>query len=178
MHLLRLHCALLASICSCGGAGGADALATAPDRCQERPLLWLGLRRFCCHVACTSWCSALCCIELCVLQIFTEPQLGLPHLNGPKLQESRFSALPISWRCCCLRLLGNAAAGNVNERIVPPRPPWLQNLNPFENAIAAFHAGAIIQPHAVAEVHSARPLLFSGDALSYVSFRRAHSLLN
>ncbi|SPE28859.1 hypothetical protein SBA5_70023 [Candidatus Sulfotelmatomonas gaucii] len=55
---------------------------------------------------------------------------------------------------------GNAAAGNLYEPIVRPRPPWLQKLNPFENAIAAFYAGVNIQSHPIAEIHSARRSAF------------------
>ncbi len=46
-------------------------------------------------------------------------------------------------------------------------------LNLCENAIAALYAGVVNQLHPTAGIFSAQPLLFSGDALSYVSLRRA-----
>jgi len=73
---------------------------------------------------------------------------------------------------------GNYRAGNFIKPIIPTRPPWFQQLNPCENAIAAFYTGVVSQPHPVAEAPSARPLLFSGDALSYMSFRPAQPCKN
>jgi hypothetical protein len=47
-----------------------------------------------------------------------------------------------------------------------------------ENALAASFAGVVHPLHPLAGIDSARLLLFSGDAISYVSNRRAQSTLN
>jgi hypothetical protein len=47
-----------------------------------------------------------------------------------------------------------------------------------ENALAALFAGVVYPLYPLAGIDSARPLLFSGDAISYVSNHRAQSPLN
>jgi len=48
-------------------------------------------------------------------------------------------------------------------------------LNHCDNALAASNAGVISQLHPITGIDSARLLLFSGDALSYMSYRRAQT---
>jgi hypothetical protein len=50
---------------------------------------------------------------------------------------------------------------------------WFKPLSLFESAIAALSAGAVNQLHSTAGAFPAQPLLFSENALSYVSLRRA-----
>ena len=50
---------------------------------------------------------------------------------------------------------------------------WFQPMSLLENAIAFLSAGVVNQPHPTAGVFPAQPLLFSENALSYVSFRHA-----
>jgi hypothetical protein len=64
------------------------------------------------------------------------------------------------------------ASGNVIEPAAAPLSPRFYYLNPCEYAIAASYAGAVFQLQPIAGIDSARPLLFSGDALSYVSIRK------
>src|SRR5579863_10532618 len=48
---------------------------------RSGPLFRLGLHRFCCHDACTSWYFALCCIELCMA---TNCFFSQPHSLRPE----------------------------------------------------------------------------------------------
>ena len=54
-----------------------------------------------------------------------------------------------------------------------PQILWFNPLSLLENAIAALSVGAVNQLHPTAGVFPAQPLLFSENALSYVSLRRA-----
>jgi len=67
--------------------------------------------------------------------------------------------------------------------------PWLQPADApsgacfhhstlCENALAALFAGVVHPLHPLAGIHSARLLLFSGDAISYMSNYRTQSTLD
>jgi hypothetical protein len=76
---------------------------------------------------------------------------------------------------------GNHAAGASNQAALQPanapQCACFHHSTLCENALAASFAGVTHQLHPLAGIHSARLLLFSGDAISYVSNRRAQSTL-
>jgi hypothetical protein len=68
------------------------------------------------------------------------------------------------------------AGAAIRLQSAPATPPVFSRFQPFnlwENATAASRAGAVTPLHPVARIYSARPLLFSDDALSFVSLRCA-----
>jgi len=65
---------------------------------------------------------------------------------------------------------GNSAR-TLSASVGARQPLWFHPLSLFENAIAASYAGVVNQLHPTAGLDPARPLLFSDDALSYVSLR-------
>ena len=63
----------------------------------------------------------------------------------------------------------------VNKPANSPQSPLSHLLNHCDNALAASNTGVIPQLHPIPGIDSARLLLFSGDALSYMSYRRAQT---
>ena len=63
----------------------------------------------------------------------------------------------------------------VNKPANSPQSPLSHLLNHCDNAPAASNTGVILQLHPITGIDSARLLLFSGDALSYMSYRRAQT---
>ena len=59
-----------------------------------------------------------------------------------------------------------------------PQILWFHPLSLYENAIAASYAGVVNQPHPTAGPFPAQPLLFSENALSYVSLHRTQLDIN
>jgi hypothetical protein len=175
LRLLRLHPGLLAGLVL-----AAPAAAPMPMRLRLTvvrcwPLFRLGLSRFCCHDAYTSWYFAFWCIEMRVLPLVkpiddsaqkpsgslrkvkqTKPSTALlPNLRRPFSYSARkFSAHGFQ--------TGRRALTSV-----------FQPLSLLENAIAASSAGVVNQLHPAAGVFPAQPLLFSENALSYVSLHHA-----
>lgn len=86
-----------------------------------------------------------------------------------KTPQTWLSALPSSKSGAAVSF----DAGKRHGTVIAPQPLWFHSLSLCENAIAASYAEAVNQPHPIAGIDSAKPLLFSDDALSYASLRRA-----
>ncbi len=147
---------------------------------RSGPLLRLGLHRFCCHGAFTSWCFARFCIELCVLQIPAETHLLQSHSRWRETERICVIAhYRSSWRYCCLRLFRKRCSRErqrLNRPVSASVAP--KTRIPSRTRLPLISTGVVNQLHPVAEIQSARPLLFSGDALPYVSLSPRTFLLD
>ena len=74
---------------------------------------------------------------------------------------------------CSPPVHAGAATRSLSAPATPPVFSRFHQFNLWENAIAASCAGAVTPLHPVARINSARPLLFSDDALSSLSLRCA-----
>jgi len=144
---------------------------------RSRPLFRLGLRRFCCHDACTSWCFALVRCFACAAN--GEPTALLLPKFPPLRKEcgaSTAAALPASK--LCIHSFWRFSPDLIFEPAVALPGAYFHHSTHCENALAALFAGVVYPLHPLAGIHSARLLLSSGDAISYTSNRRTQSTLN
>ncbi len=144
---------------------------------RSRPLFWLGLRWFYCHDACTSWCFAL-------VRCFARAAIGEPaNLLVPQFSRyMRENAADSRQRTAFIQSGVPLVFTRIRaSRQTAPQPAnalpcaYSHHLTLCENALAASFAGVVHPLHPLAGIDSARLLLFSGDAISYVSNCRTQS---
>ncbi len=90
------------------------------------------------------------------------------HIHGGALPSSKLG-IHSYWRF---------SPGPIFEPTDAPPGAYFHHLTLCENALAALFAGVVHLLHPLAGIDSARPLLFSGDAISYMSNGRTQSTLN
>ena len=147
---------------------------------RSRPLFRLGLRQFCCHDACTSWCFALVrCFaraangEPAALLLPQFSPLGRENAAHPRqrtafIQTRVASGIHSYWRF---------SPGPIFEPADAPPGACFHHSTLCENAPAALFVGVVHLLHPLAGIDSARLLLFSGDAISHMSNCRTQSTL-
>ena len=111
---------------------------------------------------------------------FASPLPGKRCAAVPRQRESIIQCGVALWDPCVKATLapsGNSGQATLRPADAPEVRP-LTTRPSLENALAASYAGVVHPLHALAGIDSARPLLFSGDAISYVSKRRAQSTPN
>jgi hypothetical protein len=148
---------------------------------RSRPLFRLGLRRFCCHDACASW--VLCLLDTLLCACCNRRTNHLTVTRIPSGQQRKRGGSPaahgLHQKWCCLRhscLQASPLKPHCSRQT--PQCACFHHLTLCENALAVSFAGVVHPLHPLAGIDSARLLLFSGDAISYMSNRRAQSALN
>ena len=125
--------------------------------------------------------ASLWCVAFGVLPAAIESPYRCPHSLRPGENSRQFpgSAQPSS---NAVLPLGSMSAGISVQAILRPADASSVRASTtrpsLENALAASCAGVVHQLHPLAGIDSARLLLFSGDAISYVSKSSAQSSLN
>ena len=144
---------------------------------RSRPLFRLGLRRFCCHDACTSWCFAFVC---CFARAANgEPTaLLLPQFPPLRRENAAHPRRRTAFIQICIHSFWRFSPSLIFEPAVALPGAYFHHSTLCENALAALFAGVVHPLHPLAGIHSARLLLSSGDAISYMSNRRTQSTLN
>ena len=120
------------------------------------------------------------CVVLRVLLTMNQP-LFLPQFH-PLSREN--AAHPWQRRAfiqtrvaCDIHSYWRFSRGPIFEPADAPSGACFHQSTLCENALAALYAGVVYPLHPLAGVDSARPLLFSGNAISYMSNRRTQSTL-
>jgi hypothetical protein len=99
--------------------------------------------------------------RLYFLPQFTPLSREMRHIHGSARSSSKL-ALPVIFT-----RIGASCQADLQPADAPPGACFHQSTH-CENALAALYAGVVYPLHPLAGVDSARPLLFSGNAISYI----------